>query len=176
MNLLGRVTPAGWSRSGPDFPGATSAQQFEGFQYLGLGVLLLLAAAGLTAAGSRTAPHTADRNPRWRGFGVPVFLAAVAMAVFALSPRVTLWADVLFDGLLEVLQRRLETAILLVTIVVQVLDLHGAHEERRRGARDPAFYEWASPMPSPLWHQVLLGYDHLVLYPPPQCGTSPVPY
>ena len=34
-----------------------------------------------------------------------------------------------------------------------------------------------SPMPSPLWHQVLLGTDHLVLYPArPQCGTSPVPY
>ena len=31
-------------------------------------------------------------------------------------------------------------------------------------------------MPSPVWHQVLPHYDHLVLYPPPQCGTAPVAY
>ena len=31
-------------------------------------------------------------------------------------------------------------------------------------------------MPSPVWHQVLEHFDHLVLYPPPQCGNPPVPY
>jgi hypothetical protein len=31
-------------------------------------------------------------------------------------------------------------------------------------------------MPSAAWHEVLPYYHHLVLYPPPQCGTSPVGY
>jgi hypothetical protein len=67
-------------------------------------------------------------------------------------------------------------SILLTALVVQAVDLHGAHEERRRGARAPGFYAWASPMASPVWHQVLPHYEHLVLYPPPQCGGQPVGY
>jgi hypothetical protein len=66
--------------------------------------------------------------------------------------------------------------VLFTGVTIQALDLHGAHEQRRRGARDPEFYEWHSPMSAPLWARVLPQYDHLVLYPPPQCGPSPIPY
>ena len=64
--------------------------------------------------------------------------------------------------------------MLLTLVIVQALDLHGAHEERRRGARDPNFYVWANPMVSPVWGQVLPAYNHLVIYPPPQCGQAPI--
>jgi hypothetical protein len=73
------------------------------------------------------------------------------------------------------LPSRIALTLLLMLIVVQALDLHGAHEERRRRtARDPGFHVWANPMGSSLWGRVLPEYNHLVLYPPPQCGPSPI--
>ena len=71
---------------------------------------------------------------------------------------------------------RVALSLLLATVTVQAVDLHGAHEARRRSARDPNFYAWDNPMASPVWHEVLPAYDHLVLYPPPQCGSAPVSY
>jgi len=72
------------------------------------------------------------------------------------------------------LPSRVALTVLLSLVIVQTLDLHGAHEERRRGARDPDFYAWANPMVSPVWDRALPEYNHLVLYPPPQCGPSPI--
>jgi hypothetical protein len=74
------------------------------------------------------------------------------------------------------LPSRVLIAVLFTGVTVQALDLHGAHEERAAARAIPAFYEWHSPMVSPLWSRVLPQYDHLVLYPPPQCGPSPIPY
>jgi hypothetical protein len=71
---------------------------------------------------------------------------------------------------------RLALTVLLAVVTIQALDLHGAHESRRQGARDPGFYEWATPMPSAGWHQILPQYKHVVMYPPPQCGAHPVGY
>ncbi|HQZ40509.1 MAG TPA: DUF6311 domain-containing protein [Vicinamibacterales bacterium] len=209
MNLLGPITPAGWSVVLPDLPRATPGQEFEGFQYLGLGTLLLMAgAAGLWL---RRGPHTpkAQRGPAVpMGFGRPVLAVALLMAAFALSPRVTLggavlvdlsgpWADPLsvfrstgrffwpmaylsLAWALSVVATRLPSRVgltlLLCVVVVQAVDLHGAHEERRRSARDPAFYAWSDPMASPAWNRILVDYDHLVLYPPSQCGTPPMPF
>jgi hypothetical protein len=72
------------------------------------------------------------------------------------------------------LPSRVALTILLTLLVVQTLDLHGAHEARRQNARSPGFYAWSNPMASPLWAQILPRYTHLVLYPPPQCGPSPL--
>jgi Family of unknown function (DUF6311) len=208
MNLLGPITPVRWSQFLPELPLATPAQDFEGFQYLGLGVLLLLPLAAVLSLRASPEAQPDRMARRWRGFGTFVFFAALAMALFSLSPRVTLGSGVLFDlsgpwanrlavfrasgrffwplaylllgwalaTLVARLPPRVVLTVMLTLIAVQAVDLHGAHEERRRGARDPDFYVWASPMTSPVWHQVLGAYDHLVLYPPPQCGNSPVGY
>ncbi len=208
MNLLAPVTQAGWSQFLPDLPRATTGQDFEGFQYLGLGVLVLLVAALVTAATVHSARELVRGRAAWQGFGVLVFLAALGMAVLALSPRVTLGSSVVLDlsgswtdrlavfrasgrffwpmaylvlawALAVIVTRlpsRVALSVLLTVITVQALDLHVAHEQRRQSARDPAFYDWATPMPSPVWHDVLPLYDHLVLYPPPQCGSQPVGY
>jgi hypothetical protein len=205
MNLLGPVTHAGWSTFLPDIPRATAGQEFEGFQYLGVGTLGLVAVAGATALGA--APRIPGR-PDARVFATPLFAVALLLAIYSLSPRITAGATVVVDATgawterlavfratgrffwpmayllvawaLGTLARRfpsrLALTVLLTLVVVQALDLHGAHEARRRSARDPAFYDWANPMVSPVWSRVLPGYDHLVLYPPPQCGTSPMPY
>jgi hypothetical protein len=201
MNLLGPIRPAGWSRFLPELPGATAGQDFEGFQYMGAGVLLLMAIA-LTVGRRRL------RAAPPAGFGIPVFLAALLLAAVALSPRITLGSEVVMDlsgpwaarlavfratgrffwplsylllawtvaRVVTRLPSRVALSLLLGAVTVQAVDLHGAHEARRRSARDPAFYAWVNPMASPVWHQVLPAYDHLVLYPPSQCGTAPVSY
>lgn len=205
MNLLAPVSPHGWSAFLPEIARATQGQDFEGFQYLGLGTLLLLAVAvgvRLTAVAVRPWADTAPV------LSVGLAVTALLMAIFALSPRVTAGATVLVDGsgpwtsafavfratgrffwplayvmlvwILASLGRRLPSRVLIsvlcTAVILQALDLHGAHEERRRVARDPEFYEWPHAMTAAVWHQVLPRYDHLVLYPPPQCGPAPVAY
>jgi hypothetical protein len=205
MNLLGPIIPAGWSRVMPDLPRATTGQDYEGFQYPGLGILALV----LVALAAVVLIRRSTDLRRSRGvFAVPVVAVSLLMAIYALSPRVTLGASVLFDlsgpltsvfatfratgrffwpmayaGLawaIVVTARRFSPraalAILVAAIALQLWDLHGAHEARRQTARDPAFYAWEHPMGSPVWHQAVTHYDHLVLYPPPQCGASPVAY
>ncbi|MDH4065379.1 MAG: hypothetical protein OEW19_13350, partial [Acidobacteriota bacterium] len=74
------------------------------------------------------------------------------------------------------LPSRVALTLLLSLVIVQAVDLHAAHEERRQNARDPGFYAWTDPLASPVWSRILAGYDHLVLYPPPQCGSAPMPW
>ncbi len=79
MNLLGPITPAGWSSLMPELPLASDFQAFEGFQYLGAGILgLILVACG-------TALSTGD----FVACGAALFVAVLLGAVYALSPRVT---------------------------------------------------------------------------------------
>ncbi len=49
MNLLAPISPFGWSAVLPELPIAGDGQAYEGFQYLGLGVLLLIAVAAVVA-------------------------------------------------------------------------------------------------------------------------------
>ena len=63
MNLLAFVSPGDWSSFLPALPIASDGQAYEGFQYLGLGILLVLAAALAIAARDRT-PQGPAREPR----------------------------------------------------------------------------------------------------------------
>jgi hypothetical protein len=81
-NLLTLVDPNGWSRVIPDLPGTTP--QFEGFAYLGLAPLLMVAFAGIAAAarGLRRLPPAGVRASfRWR----PLLVVLGGFAVFAIG-------------------------------------------------------------------------------------------
>jgi hypothetical protein len=203
MNLLAFVSPGGWSALLPELPIASEGQRYEGFQYLGLGILLLAAVAVVALVAVRRHGPPAPRL--WpRG----VLLTCAVMTAFAASPVVTLGSRVIvnLDGgwtaplalfrssgrfvwpLVYVmltslvvavagrLPRRAALAVLGVAIVVQLVDLHPAHAFRRQVARDPAFYTWQNPFDDRRWADILPAYAHVVLAPPPQCGSSPVPY
>jgi hypothetical protein len=202
MNLLAFVSPGDWSTVLPGLPIASEGQRYEGFQYLGLGVLLLaVVAAGLVAL-RRPSP------PAARLWSRGVWLTCAVMTAFAVSPVVTLGSRVLVDldgawsaplalfrssgrfawplvyvGLtaaVVVVATRLSRAaaltVLGVAVVVQLMDLHEAHAFRRQVAHDPAFYTWQNPFDDRRWAAVAPAYAHLALVPPPQCGPSPVPY
>jgi hypothetical protein len=90
LNLLAPITPSGWSTLLPEQAVATPGQSFEGLQYLGAGGLALMVAA----VAVRLVPRRPDAPRRaWAGLAV----AAAAMAVFALSPKVTLGSALLVD-------------------------------------------------------------------------------
>ncbi|MGE4085412.1 MAG: DUF6311 domain-containing protein, partial [Vicinamibacterales bacterium] len=95
MNLLAYVAPLGWSRVVPALPLAGPGQEAESFHYLGLGLLGLVAvAAGLTLA----ARWRRGASAAIRTWPPGVVAAALAMAVFALSPIVTFGPWVLVDA------------------------------------------------------------------------------
>ncbi len=226
MNLLAPITPTGWSWFLPDLPRATAGQDYEGFQYLGLGVLALVGLAAFTRlAGTRSsradagaeapalqegprAPvHPSSRAPEHPRISGTLF-ACTLMAIYALSPKITFGSRVLVDltgpwsepmavfrstgrffwpmaylllawALATTIRRfpsRLALIVILPLVLLQFVDLHGAHEERRQTARNPGFYTWKNPMTSSVWTNVLPLYDHIVIYPPPQCGTPPMPF
>jgi hypothetical protein len=64
--------------------------------------------------------------------------------------------------------------VLLAGLVLQAMDLNEAHSERRATSRSDPFHSWQNAMPSPVWHQLLPHYDHIVLVPPRQCASAPI--
>jgi hypothetical protein len=199
MNLLGPITPAGWSSLMPELPSANDFQAFEGFQYLGAGILGLTLIAGVTAL----------RQPSisWRA-ALPLFVAVLLAAVYALSPRVTFGNQVIIDymhpslsraavfratgrffwpaayALLAVsiavvasrLKPRTAVVILFAAVTVQFIDLYGHYISLRGGTHSDAFHQWPQPLQSPVWHALLPHYRHLLLYGPLECGPAPVEF
>ncbi len=198
MNLLAPVTPSGWSSWMPDIAVGAGGQTFEGLQYFGAGLLLLVVLAAVLALTlRRPAP----------GLGVgPLLVICLALALYALSPRVTFADRVVLDYSSPVLDRvaifgvtgrffwpaayallalaartmltrlpaPIATALLVIVIGVQILDLRPAYAERYALAHSKAFHEWPGAPRSPVWTAALPHYDHLVLFPPLQCGPAPV--
>jgi hypothetical protein len=193
MNVLGPIAPAGWSSLLPELPLASDLQKFEGFQYLGAGILALalLAVAAAVRAGLFN----------WKA-GVPLMLVVMAAAVYSLSPRITLGASVIVDymtpalsplgmfratgrffwpatyaivagaiGVIaSVLTPRLAGGVLLAAIALQWVDLNGHYDTLRQGTHSDAFHTWPERLQSDAWHAILPHYDRVLLYPPEQCS------
>ena len=204
INLLAFVAPMGWSTLLPELPVAGPGQEYQGFQYLGAGVLAVVAVATGLGAMRSSQSRSADA-PMWSPL---LLVACVVMTLFALSPTVTAGSRVVVDldgpwsGPLAVfrssgrfawplayvlvisavvtLARRLPPrashAALAVAVIAQLVDLQGAHDLRRRVARDPAFHTWERRFTSGRWSAIAPRYRHIALVPPPQCGETPVPY
>ena len=199
MNLLGPVAPVGWSSLVPELPLASEFQSFEGFQYLGAGVLALLLLAVLLTL----------RQParQWRSI-VPVAACCLVLAAYALSPRVTMgssgtdrheqsgsrpagrlscdrpvfWpaAYALVAFIIWAVVTRLRpaaaVAVLAAGIGLQVIDLAGHYQTLRTTAHSDAFHSWPQPLQSPLWRAALPHYRRLLMYPPEQCGPAAMPF
>jgi hypothetical protein len=199
MNLLGPIAPVGWSSLMPELPLASEFQAFEGFQYLGAGILVLTMVAGGTAL--------ARPAISWRA-ALPLFIAVLFGAVYALSPRVTLGTQVVIDYMHPALSRlavfratgrffwpaayaliavsigvaasrlkpRTALVILVAAIAIQFGDLYGHYASLRASTHSDAFHTWQQPLQSPAWHALMPHYKHLLLYGPLQCGPAPVDF
>lgn len=199
MNVLAIVTPSGSSSLLPELPSIDEVQAFEGFQYLGVGLLALIVVAGIV----RLRRGGTDIRTLW-----PLAVVCAVMAIYALSPRVTFGAQVIADVHLPWLERvsmfratgrffwpaayllmvlalatlasrlRASTfaALMAVFVALQAVDLHPRHAALRAGHLDPALYTWPQPLTSGIWEVALPHYDHVVLYPPPHCAPPPTSF
>jgi Family of unknown function (DUF6311) len=200
MNVLAVVTPSGWSAFLPAIPTAADGQGFEGFQYLGLGLLLTVTTA-VVSAGFRA-------NRRMLASLGPLVAVCAVQALYSLSPRVTFADHVIVDyssssldrlavfgvtgrffwpagytlvvlaigGILRGLPSRAAVGLLAAAVATQLADLHPAFQERLALTRSQDFHAWPSDPKSPVWAVALPHYDHIVLVNPLQCGPAPVTF
>jgi hypothetical protein len=198
MNLLGPFASAGGSRFLPQLAVASQLQDFEGFQFLGLGLLMLIPVAALR--GLRP-------GLPWRHI-LPLALVALAMAIYSLSPRVTFGPDTILDYSTPALDRlaifratgrffwpatytllslalwsvvthlrgSIAAALLVAALGVQVADVSTHWVTLRDTAHSDAFHTWPRTMPSQVWEVMLPYHRHIIFYPPEQCGPAPVPF
>jgi Family of unknown function (DUF6311) len=177
MNLLSLVDPSGWSYVLKDLPEGPG--DYEGFNYLGLGALLLVVYA-LPAL--KDAP-TALRS---RPYYWPLALYLLCLTLFSISNRVGLgrstfemplsqaWVDranvlrtcgrmfwpafyVVFWILVRTLFKRyppkVAAGILFLAVMVQAADTSAGWRPIRQ-SMEPVGSSWPSPLQSPFWSQV----------------------
>jgi uncharacterized protein DUF6311 len=199
MNILAPVSPNRWSAFLPEQRIGAGGQGFEGFQYLGAGVIALAVLAAVVAIrGGR------ERRIQW---ATPLVAIVGLLAVFSLSPKVTMGGHILVDytmpwmerlGLFRVTGRffwpaactllalavgtvvlsirpRAAAIVLSAAVVLQLADLRPGLMARRDQARSGADH-WNNPFASELWAPIVRHYRDLVLVPPAQCGESPVAF
>jgi hypothetical protein len=194
MNLLGPITPAGRSTFLPDLPTVSVEQIGEGYQYLGVGVLLLCVVAAVTCL---------VRRYRFGWPALPLTLVLLACGIYALSPRVTFGGGTLIDLVDDVgavsmfrstgrffwpvayalvaasagvvaanWKRPAAAAILAGAVVLQIVDLQKFFLDVHDGSRDPGFFVWNTPLRSTEWHQLLPPFRHIRMYSPEICGGA----
>jgi hypothetical protein len=193
FNLLGFFNAYGWSKVLPSIP-IVSPSQLEGFAYLGLGILALMAVLLFEAA-------IRLRRPQWPQRHWPLLAMAVALTAFAASTVLTIGPWVLFDhpikspllatfrssgrfiwvvnylivlALVVFSLKRFGSvaagAVLCVALAVQVWDVGNPH---RQTALLRTGVAWPPPMASlndPGWDEFAANRTHFTMLPPPSCG------
>lgn len=196
LNLLGFVNPMGFSRLLPTLP--TGQGQYEGFAYLGLGMLgligLLLAEAALRYR--NLLPHRTE---------VPLIAVALLTFAFAVSSVVMLGSWTLVDlpmnnrlfgtfrssgrfvwiayyllviwAIRHTLTFRplIATMLLGITLAIQIWDLSWIHTYYAGLRTKTSVLTAKQRLSDPRWEALSRGRAHLILVPPSFCGKSP-PY
>jgi len=176
MNVLSPVDPAGWSLILPDLP--KREDDFEGFNYMGLGVLLLVPVALIAWVGNRQSLKGMVRVRPW------LLLALFGLWIFALSNQIGIGAmtvgyplpelilklanvfrasgrmfwPVLYALVLGVLylvvrgyRPRVVIFLLATALVVQVADTRNGWLGLRQGKMLAPSAAWGSPMHDSFW-------------------------
>ncbi|MCU0120468.1 DUF6311 domain-containing protein [Pseudomonas sp. B2M1-30] len=186
MNLLAPVDPAGWSLLLPNLPQASG--DYEGFNYLGLGVLLLVPPALLAWLGNRQPLKEQMRARRW------LVLALLGLWLFALSNQIGIggWtihyplpekiiglASIfrasgrmfwpVFYGLILTLiflvvrgyRPRVAISLLALALLIQIVDTRDGWMGLREGKMTASSSTWNSPMGDPFWTSAAAHYPNV---------------
>jgi hypothetical protein len=199
MNLLSLIDPDdSWSRLLRDRE--QTIGDYEGFNYLGIGILVL----GLVAAVELVRSPGVRVNVR---AVVPLALVCIGLSILALSPRVVLGRHELIsyplpaylaDGIrafrasgrmfwpvfyaiyLAVLcfifhrfNRRVAASLCVVLIGLQVADSSAALQHFRNRFRNPP--AWSSPLQSPFWGELAQRYKNVIYVLPRNAPPSYLP-
>ncbi|MFK5970726.1 MAG: DUF6311 domain-containing protein, partial [Candidatus Marithrix sp.] len=204
MNLLSLFNPMGWSMLLKNIPLATEGQ-YEGFNYLGIGVFLM----GFWAIYellSRKAVRTTTLKKL-----LPLGIICIIFTLFAISNKVTIGNIILIDyqsDLLNILtpfqssgrffwpvnylilflvisllivrnKPRIAIIYLSFALTIQVLDSYEMYRSSNNYHREANFYSWENPLKSPYWDEKLSAnvYQNIALIPPHICEkTDVIPY
>jgi hypothetical protein len=193
-NLLSLVNPGPHSAFLPGFR-FYSGNQWDGYQYFGLGLLLLCLVAAPIAMTNRV----------WSRRSIPLVVVLLGCTLYAITPLVAAGPLVLVDlreelaavsvfratgrffwpvayalvgGVIGIIATRLRPTIATVLLIgalgLQVADVHQWWWVMHNGARSREFFEWSNLMPSSEWRDLLPRYKHLRMYSPEFC-RGPVP-
>jgi hypothetical protein len=183
MNLLSPFDPAGWSFILPDLPKASG--DYEGFNYAGLGVLLLVPLALMAWLRNPQPLKDELRLRRW------LLLALIGLALFALSNQIGVGAHtfsyplpkivtnlanifrasgrmfwpVLYALILMVMfllvrgyRPRIVVALLALALTIQIVDTRNGWLGLRQSKMMTPSAEWATPMRDPFWASAAAHY------------------
>lgn len=200
MNLLSPFDPRGWNSL--IFPHLRSAGlgQYEGYNYLGAGVLILAAIAIVLALFERKRLPRPDK--RWF---VPLALSCLVLTLMALSTKVTVGASTLIDidpgqhvseylaplrasgrlfwapyyailaGILAapflLLRRTWATTLVAAALVLQFADTASL----RTWVRTTISEKHPSPLKSPIWSVLGKQHENLIVLPAWQCAHNASP-
>jgi len=202
MNLLSMIDPDSlWSLLLPDQPGDVG--EYEGFSYLGTGVILLALLAGCELLRGYRETFIDRRSL------VPLLSVALALVILALSNHVTLGSfelivymipDVLgpfagalrssgrmfwpvyyliylaiFIFLFRRLARRTAIGVFAALLIVQVADSSAAFRHFSDILAHPP--AWSSPLKSPLWAEIGKRYKRIIyVYPRNNASDDYLPW
>ncbi|MBK5529963.1 hypothetical protein JFT91_28315 [Pseudomonas sp. TH08] len=186
MNLVSLFDAEGWSYVLPGIP--KGGGDYEGFNYLGLGILLLVPVAGIAWFRSGISLKALLASRWW------LLLAMVGLTLFALSNQIGWGTHTFSYPLPKILERlasifrasgrmfwpvfyaivvllvflvvrgyRVRTAmgLLALALVVQVMDTRIAWMGLRAGKMLPPTSAWASPMHDPFWNSAAGHYKNI---------------
>ncbi len=186
MNLLSPLDPAGWSLVLPDLPKASG--DYEGFNYPGLGVLLLVPLALIAWLRNRQPLKDEIRARPW------LLLALIGLWLFALSNQIGVGAHtfsyplpkiatnlanvfrasgrmfwpVLYALILIVMfllvrgyRPRVVVALLALVLTMQVVDTRNGWMGLRNGKMMTPSAQWPTPMRDPFWANAAAHYPNV---------------
>ena len=184
LNVMSLVNPSGWSYTLRDMPQGPG--DYEGFNYLGLGVLLLAICAGVALLQGNTGLVNAVRHRRL------LLLALIGLTLFALTNKLGIgmqnvhyWLPkplellanvfraagrmfwpvfyaIVFAVIFAVIRGnkpRAAACLLAIALVVQVLDTRAGWAGLRQSRMVPAASSWPTAMNDPFWASAARHYS-----------------
>ncbi|SDB43189.1 hypothetical protein SAMN03159382_01022 [Pseudomonas sp. NFACC23-1] len=191
LNVLSLVDPSGWSyivRDLPEGPG-----DYEGFNYLGLGVLILAICAAAALLQGNTGLVSAVRHRwllLWALFGLTLFSLTNTLGigvldvhywlpgsleklanVFRASGRMfwPVFYAIVFAVIFLVIRGnkpRAAACLLAIALLVQVLDTRAGWAGLRQSRMMPAASSWSTSMNDPFWASAASHYSKVRLLLP----------
>jgi Family of unknown function (DUF6311)/Carbohydrate binding domain len=200
MNLLSPVDPRGWTSILLHRLSGATAGQYEGYAYLGVGVLALaLIVLGAVMVGR---PKLPSLDRRWV---IPLLLCCLVLTLLAVSTRVTLGSRTLVDldpgeklspylaslrasGRLFwgpyylilaavlaapflVFRKAWANALVAGALLLQIADT----QSLRHWVHVTVNEEHPSPLKSPIWSTLGAMHENLIVLPAWQCGGNAAP-